>query len=71
MESVSDLIVGLMVAVFGLIGLILVARALDIEMYIFGLGLTAFAVLFEFGLIRRYHDRRDAMLAVARGQSHG
>ena len=53
MESnVSDLIVGLMMAVFGLIGLFLVAGAADVEMYVFGLGLCGFAVVFDFGLIK-------------------
>jgi hypothetical protein len=67
MESnVSDLIVGLMMAVFGLIGLFLVAGAADVEMYVFGLGLCAFAVVFDFGLIKKHYDRRDAIAAAAR-----
>lgn len=71
MESnVSDIVVGLMVAVFGMIGLFLVAGAADNEMYIFGLGLCGFAVCFIFGLIRRHYDRRDAALAAARELSH-
>lgn len=57
--EVSDLVVGLMVAVFGLIGLTLASGALDNEMYVFGLSLAAFAALFELGLIRRHFDRRD------------
>ncbi len=64
--SVSDLIVGLMMAVFGLIGLFLVAGAADAEMSVFGLSLTGLAVCFDFGLIRRHFDRRDAVLAAAR-----
>ncbi len=71
MESnVSDLVIGLMMAVFGLIGLFLVAGATDVEMYVFGIALTGFAVVFDFGLIKQYHDRRDAALAAARDQSH-
>jgi hypothetical protein len=69
-SSVSDLIVGAMVAVFGLIGLFLVSGAADVEMYIFGLALSGFAVCFDFGLLKRYFDRRDAMRAAARIQSH-
>ena len=66
MESnVGDLIVGLMMAVFGLIGLFLVAGAADAEMYIFGLALCVFAVVFDFGLIKRHFDRRDSTVAVA------
>jgi hypothetical protein len=71
MESnVSDLVVGLMMAVFGLIGLFLVAGAADAEMYVFGLALCVFAVLFDFGLIKRHYDRRDAILAAARESTH-
>jgi hypothetical protein len=58
-ETVSDLVVGLLVAVLGLVGLILAAGAIDDEIYIFGLGLAAFAVLFDFGLVRANFDRRD------------
>jgi hypothetical protein len=61
MESnVGDLVVGLMMAVFGLIGLFLVAGAADNEMYVFGMSLAGFAVCFEFGLIRRHFDRQEA-----------
>jgi hypothetical protein len=64
MESdMSDLIVGSMMALFGLIGLFLVAGAADGEMYIFGLGLSGFAICFDFGLIKRHYDRRDAIRA--------
>jgi uncharacterized membrane protein YccC len=69
-SSVSDLVVGLMMAVFGLIGLFLVAGAADNEMYIFGLALSGFAVCFIFGLVKRHYDRRDAASAVAQDQSH-
>jgi hypothetical protein len=68
MESnVSDLIVGSMMAVFGLVGLFLVAGSADIEMYIFGLSLSGFAILFDLGLIKGYYDRRDAARVAARG----
>jgi len=62
----SDVVVGLMVAVLGLLGLLLVARAWDDEMYLFGLVLAGFAVAFDFGLLRRHFDRRDAALAARR-----
>ena len=58
--TVSDWAVGLLVAVLGLAGLFLAAGALDDEIYIFGLGLTAFAVLFDLGLIRAHFDRSAA-----------
>jgi hypothetical protein len=56
----SDLIVGLMMAAFGLIGLILASGAMDNEMYVFGLSLFAFACVFDFGLLRRHFDRMEA-----------
>jgi hypothetical protein len=67
MESDSGaLIVGVMMAVFGLIGLFLVAGAADNEMYVFGIALTGFAVVFDFGLLKNHYDRQDA----ARGGDH-
>ncbi len=58
--SAGDILVGVMVGVFGLIGLILASRALDIEIYVFGLSLAVFALLFIFGLVRRHYDIVDA-----------
>ena len=69
MEEVSDVVVGMLMLVLGLIGLKLAAGALDGEIYLFGLSLAGFAVLFEFGLIRRYFDRKDA--ARVRAGDHG
>jgi hypothetical protein len=59
-NMVGDLLVGLLVAVLGLVGLLLAAGALDDEIFIFGLGLIGFAVVFDFGLIKAHFDRRDA-----------
>lgn len=71
MESnVSDIVVGLMMAVFGLIGLFLVAGAADSGMYVFGLSLSGFAVCFDFGLLRRHFDRYDLARAAAREVIH-
>jgi len=58
--ELSDLIVGLLMTVFGLLGLILAAGATDIEIYVFGLSLAGFAVVFVIGLIRRHYDKQDA-----------
>ena len=55
----SDLIVGLLMAVFGLIGLILASGAVDDEMCVFGLSLFGFACVFDFGLLRRHFDKRE------------
>lgn len=64
----GDIAVGLLVGALGLIGLFLAAGAWDNEMYVFGLVLAGFAVLFDFGLLRRHYDRRD----LARGEpDHG
>ena len=70
MEHMSDLIVGLMMAVFGLIGLFLVAGAADVEMYVFGLTLCAFAIVYDFGLIKRHYDRRDSIGVTVQESTH-
>jgi 1,4-dihydroxy-2-naphthoate octaprenyltransferase len=59
-DNVGDISVGVAVGLLGLIGLFMASRALDIEIYIFGLSLGIFAVVFIFGLVRRYCDERDA-----------
>jgi hypothetical protein len=69
----SEIIVGLMMVIFGLIGLVLGAGAVDDEMYVFGLSLFVFACVFIFGMLRQHYNRRDAARAAARreGASHG
>ncbi len=68
----SDLFVGIMVSVFGLIGLVLAAGATDNEMYVFGLGLAGFAVIFVIGLIRRHFDKAELRQRLLRGEvQHG
>ena len=47
----SDLIVGLLMTAFGLIGLILASGAYDDVMYVFGLSLFGFACVFVVGLV--------------------
>jgi hypothetical protein len=70
--SFGDIVVGVFVAALGLVGLLLVAGALDQGMYIFGLSLFGFAVLFDFGLVRKYFDLKDAGRAREQGAaSHG
>ena len=56
MRRVSSWLVGIMVAAIGLLGLILASRAEDGALALFGGALFVFAVLFEFGLIRRVYD---------------
>jgi uncharacterized membrane protein len=60
MEEVSGIVIGLLMLVLGFAGLLLASGALDDEMYVFGVSLAAFAVLFGLGLIKRYFDRKDA-----------
>ena len=71
MEEVSDIVVGALVLVLGLIGLKMASGALDDEIFVFGLSMAGFAVLFGFGLIRRHFDRKDAAAARARAGEHG
>lgn len=56
----SDVVVGVLVAVLGLTGLTMAAGALDDEIYIFGLALGGFAAVFVFGLVKAHYDRLDA-----------
>lgn len=56
MSRVSSWLVGILVAAIGLLGLILASRAEDGALALFGGALFVFAVLFEFGLIRRVYD---------------
>jgi hypothetical protein len=68
--DLSDLLVGVMMIALGLLGLLVASHAQDIEMYIFGLTLAGFAVLFVFGLIRRHFDREEeARAAMVRVKS--
>lgn len=57
-DDLSGFIVGMIVAVLGLIGLIMASGAYDNAIFVFGLSLAGFAVLFDIGLIRRHFDRR-------------
>jgi uncharacterized membrane protein YbhN (UPF0104 family) len=56
-ESISEVAVGVLVALLGLIGLFMASGALDDEIYLFGLGLAAFAVVFLFGRIKTHFDQ--------------
>jgi hypothetical protein len=61
---VSDAVVGLLMIAFGLLGLLLAARAIDAEMYVFGVSLTGFAAAFVAGQIRRVCDEADTARVV-------
>lgn len=64
--EVGDLIVGVLMIVLSLMGLFLAAGAHDNEMYVFGLSLVGWGIVFVFGLVRRHYDRLD----VARVSAH-
>ncbi len=55
-DNLSAWVIGVLVTVLGFIGLILASGALDTMLYIFGLGLFLFAVLFVFWLVKRHYD---------------
>jgi hypothetical protein len=50
---------GILGTLFGLIGAILAARAIDVGMFTFGLGLLAFAVVLVFWLIKDRFDEQE------------
>ncbi len=62
----GDLIIGLMMTAFGIIGLLLASGAMDDEMFVFGLSLFGFACVFVLGLLRRHFDRLEAVRAESR-----
>jgi hypothetical protein len=61
MEEVSEIVVGALVLILGLTGLLMASGALDNGIYIFGLTLAGFAVVFEIGLIRAHYDRKQRL----------
>jgi uncharacterized membrane protein YbhN (UPF0104 family) len=52
----SNVAVGVFVTLLGILGLLWSANALDNGIYVFGLGLFGFAVLFDVWLIKKHHD---------------
>ncbi|HVM80292.1 MAG TPA: hypothetical protein VMU06_14810 [Stellaceae bacterium] len=52
-------ILGLVLAFLGIVGLFLASGAYDIGMYFFGLALFAFAVLFNFWLVKKHFDAEE------------
>ncbi|HTO82654.1 MAG TPA: hypothetical protein VMQ73_10485 [Methylomirabilota bacterium] len=62
MEETANWIAGGIVGAIGVVGLFLAANALDRGIYVFGLALAGFAIVFVFTLIRHAFDERDARL---------
>jgi hypothetical protein len=56
MAGAGKFIVGGLVVLLGLIGLFLAASAKDDGIYLFGLAVAAFAVLWVFGAIKKAFD---------------
>lgn len=65
----GDIVVGVFVGFLGLVGLVLASRALDQEIYLFGLSLFGFAVVFDWGVMLKGIRRAEA--ARAQGGPHG
>ena len=63
--GLGDIVVGVFVGLLGLVGLVLAGGALDREIFLFGLGLFGFAVLFDWGVVRKSIDRTEAVRARA------
>ena len=70
-NQTANAIMGFMMIPLGLLGLLLAARAVDVEMEIFGFGLVIFAFLFGFSTIKRVYDHKDAARAARREAGHG
>jgi hypothetical protein len=54
-----DWILGLAMAVFAVLGLVLASGAYDTGMYTFGLLLFAFGVFFDFWLVKKFFDAKE------------
>ncbi|HVJ55338.1 MAG TPA: hypothetical protein VM689_22950 [Aliidongia sp.] len=67
----GDLIIGLMMIFFAILGLILAANALDLEMSVFGLSLAGFAVAFIVGQVRRHFDTAELAAITTERARHG
>jgi hypothetical protein len=56
---ITDYLFAALVTVLAVLGIFLAAFAEDSGIYIFGLGLVAFGVLFDFWLVKRHYDAID------------
>jgi len=67
----SEIIVGTMMLLFAAIGLIETLNAVDNEMFVFGVSLFGFALVFIIGLIKGRLGNRKAARKSAEGSRHG
>lgn len=65
----SHWIMGVLSALFGLIGLFMAARAHDFGIYVFGLALAGAAVLFCWWMIKTAYDEAEHAAAEGAGGS--
>jgi hypothetical protein len=68
LDTTSDWFTGIMVSVFGRVGLMLAAGARDTEMSVFGWSLSAFSLVFVAGLLRLQFNAAD--LAAQKSAHH-
>lgn len=68
--EIGDLIVGLLMIAFSLIGLFLAAGLDGNQLYMFGLSSVGWGAVFVFTLLRRYFGQREiAWLSLRTGKS--
>lgn len=58
-EEVSAAVVAALATLGAVIGLFLWARSVDLGMAVFGFGLLAFGVAFDFWLLKRHFDAAE------------
>jgi hypothetical protein len=68
-QEIGDYVAYLLVILVGLLGPYLAHGARDSEIYIFGLGMFAFAVGFIFLEVKRHYDLADDARATAKAAS--
>jgi hypothetical protein len=61
MEGTAKWCTGGFVAILGIIGLFMAANAHDRGIYLFGLAVFAFAIIYVFSQIKQGYDSRDRM----------
>jgi hypothetical protein len=59
MDGIAKWCIGGVVAVLGIVGLFLAARAVDQGIHLFGLALFLFAILYVFALIKQGFDAHE------------
>ena len=66
-ERVSTLLVGILMAALGFLGLVMASGARDAEIAVFGWSLTGFAAIFVAGLLRSRSRETAAVKAKVAG----